>query len=680
MGIAELKRLLSRGQLDTVITEASKCYQLLNSSPVTTEQASGVQPQDIGIHTNELPELIYLLAVANRLAKQGSQATAYLQRLLELEPDHARAHQELGLLYKSQLIGPQDGVSAWQMAAQHFYRAVVLNPALLSSWKPLAEIYTQHGNDQGASIAQTKIEQLNRLPKPVLGARDLLYSRDLITADKVIRQFLQQHPTDTQAIFTLAQIRIAMKLYAEAVFLLESVLELTPDDQEAATELLQLSSKIGRFKQSLDLVEQCLAKRPDVPPLLVAKATALVGIGNMNEAIKLYQRVLQDEPENAHIHLLLGHALKAQGKLADAIACYQSAYKRKPRFGDAFWSLANTKTYRFGDEELRLMEAHLRDQMTSTEDKIHLAFALGKAHEFRKDYDRAFDYWQIGNELKKAQVNYQPEVLHRQVEHNVQYITTEVVQQHGGAGCHAPDPIFIVGLPRSGSTLIEQILASHSMVDGTMELHNVLNMAAKLRMPPERYPSNIYNMEPEQLRQLGEEYIAETQIYRQGAPRFIDKMPNNFIHVGLIKLILPNAKIIDARRHPMACGLSCYQQLFAEGQDFSYDFDHFAHYYRDYLTMMAHWDVVFPGQIHRVYNEQLVQDFEQQVKDLLDYCDLPFESNCLKFHQTERTIKTPSSEQVRQPINDQGVNRWKLYELKLLPLRRRLSDLSILIN
>lgn len=375
--------------------------------------------------------------------------------------------------------------------------------------------------------------------------------------------------------------------------------------------------------------------------------------------------ILSDSPERAGIYVQLGHAYKTAGDYEQAIQSYRQAYIKEQSHGDAYWSLANIKTYQFSEAELSQMEGLLKVQTTKVEDKIHICFALGKAYEDREAFESSFSYYHMGNSLKRQSSGYNADNSTMLIDQQIKFTNRALFQEKAEQGNMSSAPIFILGLPRAGSTLLEQILASHSLVDGTRELHNILGIALKLRgrianSEPE-YPKNLSQLSSEQLKALGDSYIRETQPYRQGAPYFIDKMPNNFVHIGLIKLILPNAKIIDARREPMACCFSGYKQLFGEGQDFSYGLKDIGQYYRDYERLMKHWDEVFPEQILRVQHEELVNNFEFQVRRILNYCGLPFEQTCIEFYKTKRNVHTPSAQQVRQPISTKGIAQWKNY-------------------
>ncbi|MGQ8366096.1 tetratricopeptide repeat-containing sulfotransferase family protein [Glaciecola sp. 1036] len=604
-------------------------------------------------------EFRYILAVAFRLKGELQQAIKVNTAIIQVAPEHARAHQELGYLYAK--------LGDTLASADNFYQATQRNPALLASWKSLVQHYAAVGNKAALDLANAQIQYLSNLPPPVLQARDLMNEGQLYEADKLCRQYLQKQKHDKEGLTLLAEIGIALKIYGEAEFLLESCLALHPEHVPAGIEYVKLLSKMGKFKQALDVAENLLEKRPDNPVILTTKATALVGIGEIEQAISIYLSLLDTHQQHS-LHLLLGHAYKAKGDLAKAIDSYQQAYKINPSFGDAYWSLANTKTYKFSENEIAAMQTQLKNEISSN-DQIHFCFALGKAFEDRKDYVKSFHFYHLGNEKKNQSTGYRPEFIEQQVINQKRVFNPELFKRFADVGCPQPDPIFIVGLPRAGSTLLEQILASHSQVDGTMELHNIIGLVARLRGQQNRYPDIINELNPEYFAKFGEQYLKETQVYRDSAPFFIDKMPNNFMFIGLIKLILPKAKIIDARREPMACCFSGFKQLFGEGQEFTYGLENISKYYNSYLEMMEHWDQVLPGHVLRVQHEDVINDLEGQVKRILEYCNLPFEQACIEYYKTERTIKTPSSEQVRQPIFKDSMQQWKHYEAFLQPLK-----------
>jgi tetratricopeptide (TPR) repeat protein len=399
---------------------------------------------------------------------------------------------------------------------------------------------------------------------------------------------------------------------------------------------------------------------------------------------RLYQQLLAGVERAPDLHLSIAHTYKTLGRSQEAIVSYREAARQRPDFGDAYWSLANLKTYRFSDEEITRMREAERAPGTALADRYHLCFALGKAYEDRGDYGESFAFYERGNALKKSESRYRPETTETNARLQRQVCTAEFFAQRRGVGCVAPDPIFIVGLPRSGSTLLEQILASHSQVEGTMELADIPRIVQELQGresitdAPERlrYPRILAQLDAGEFTRLGEKYLHDTRVYRTGKAFFIDKMPNNFRHIGLIHLMLPNARIIDARREPMACCFSNFKQLFASGQEFTYGIEDIARYYRSCVELMAHWDTVLPGRILRVQHEEVVDDLEGNVRRLLDFCGLPFEPACLEFHKTERSIRTASSEQVRRPIFKEGLDQWKHFEPWLGALKSALGPLT----
>jgi tetratricopeptide (TPR) repeat protein len=454
--------------------------------------------------------------------------------------------------------------------------------------------------------------------------------------------------------------------------------ELAPDNERCRSDYLAILNRKGKFEQAYEQAKYLFGSNPDNPVYRLAMANALTGLGRTEEGLAMYRDCLDKVPNRAGVEVMIGHALKTLGSFEDAISAYREAYRLKPDYGDAFWSLANTKTYRFSDAEIAQIEREEARVAVAEDDRIHLCFAAGKAHEDRQEYDRAFEYYARGNELKRRQLGYDPDRTDAMIEAQIEVCTRELFEQRGQLGYDCPDPIFIVGLPRAGSTLLEQILASHSLVDGTMELQNILGLARRLggrsTERASRYPQILRELDDSYFERFGRQFIEQTRVYRGNAPFFIDKMPNNFMHIGLIRLILPRAKIIDARRHPMACCFSGFKQLFGEGQDFTYGLEAVGRYYRSYVRLMDHWDDVLPGFVLRVQHEDVVEDLEPQVRRMLEFCGLPFENACLEFHKTKRDIRTPSAEQVRQPIYRTGLEQWRHYENHLEPLRLALGE------
>jgi tetratricopeptide (TPR) repeat protein len=477
---------------------------------------------------------------------------------------------------------------------------------------------------------------------------------------------------------------MARKVYDDAELLLGALLQLAPDYHVARAEYAETLIELHRYGEARRELDRLLRENPANAHFHRSLfAAAVVGLGEHERAIGIYRELLEAMPKDPDLHLSVAHALKTLGRREEAIDSYRQAAACRPEFGDAYWSLANLKTYRFSEEELARLKAMQTVPDISTIDRYHLHFALAKALEDRGEYAESFRYYELGNALKRRESNYRPEIIENNTRRQIEVCTRGFFAARQGWGAPDPDPIFIVGLPRSGSTLLEQILASHSQVEGTQELPNIQQIVGTLRgREPDsqnsRYPQVLAELPAEELRRLGEQYIAATRVYRIGKPAqvpfFIDKMPNNFRHLGLIRLMLPNAKIIDARREPMACCFSNLKQLFAKGQEFTYSADDIARYYRTYLELMRHWDQVLPGWILRVQHEDVVDDLEGNVRRILEFCGLAFEPQCIEFHKTVRSVRTASSEQVRQPINREGLDQWKHFESWLEPLKGALGD------
>jgi len=608
--------------------------------------------------------------VCQRYLKRPREALATLVRLQELRPAYARAYQEAGHDYLA--LGMHED------ARGAFRQAVALNPALLASWRKLRELDFRLGDPVAGQAASEQIERLENLPRELVSVISMLHEGRLYPAERLCRAFLQKHPRHVEGMRLLAELGVRLQVLDDAEFLLESALEFEPENLAARLDYVNVLHKRQKYAQALEQAAELRRREPGQPTYELAYANENLAIGEYETALSVYDQVIAEHPELSGTHLVRGHALKTVGRFEEAVEAYRNAIRARPDFGDAWWSLANLKTYVFEDSELRDMRAQERRPEIRLVDRYHLCFALGKALEDRASFEESFAYYERGNALKQEETRYSADQTETDFAAQKQVCTAELFERRSGSGCPAPDPIFIVGLPRAGSTLLEQILASHSQVDGTMELPNILalvhRLSGRLRVGEKsRYPDVLGELDPERLRQFGEKYIEDTRIYRQSAPYFIDKMPNNFRHIGLIHLILPNAKIIDARRHPMACCFSGFKQLFAQGQEFTYGLEEIGRYCRSYVELMAHWDHVLPGKVLRVKYEDVVDDLEAQVQRILEHCGLPFEEGCTRFHQSDRPVRTPSSEQVRQPIYTSGKVQWRHFERFLDPLERALG-------
>ena len=620
------------------------------------------QPEDV--------EACYTRAVVHRYAGRTEAARADLEAVKRLAPNHGRAHQEEGHLLRA--LGDLEG------AAAAYGRATRLNPALEASFRARLELLEQLGHDGEAAVARAQLAHLRRLPKPLVAVTDLLAQGKLLKAEALCRRFLQQAPKHVEGMRLLADIGVRLGALDDAEFLLESARKLEPRHVGAHIDHVQVLRKRQKFERALEEARALLARDPDNPQFRSIHAIECMQTGHYETALAAFEAILGQLPGDPVTLTSKGHALKTCGRSDAAVEAYHAALATRPAHAEAWYSLANLKTYRFPPDELARMHALEADPNLTAQDRSYLHFALGKAHEDQEEYGTAFHHYAAGNRIQRAESRYDAERMSEELARTAAVCTAELFAAHAGHGCPAPDPIFIVGLPRAGSTLLEQILASHSQVDGTLELPNVLSLVQQLRRrgPGDgtgAYPGILRDLDGEELRAFGEAYLRDTRIHRGAAPFFTDKMPNNFRHVGLIKLMLPNARIVDARRHPLACCTSGFKQLFAEGQEFSYDLEDLGRYYRDYVTLMDHWDRILPGQVLRVMHEDVVEDLEGQVRRLLDFCGLPFEEACLEFHRTERVVRTASSEQVRRPLYRAGVEDWEHFEPWLGPLKAALG-------
>jgi tetratricopeptide (TPR) repeat protein len=617
-------------------------------------------------------DVLYLRALAQRMLRQTQAALETLATLERLHPKFSLLFQERGQCHVA--------LRQADRAIDSFRRAVRMNPALPVSWNMLEGLYRLTGQPQAATDAAAQVATLQGLPREVVAATAWFHDGDLAAAEESVRAFLLRHGHHVEAMRLLARIGIEREVYDDAQLLLEGVLDLEPGYRAARFDYAQVLVKRYLHQRAREELDKLLAMDPANRNYRTLYALICVGLGQHERAIDLYRQLVPEAVQPAELHLSIAHSLKTLGRTEEAIAEYRVAAAARPAYGDAWWSLANLKTYRFDDRELDEMRAAEAAATTAVVDRYHLCFALGKALEDREDYERSFAYYTRGNALKRAESRYRPDVLEQNTRLQIEVCTPELFARNAGAGAPDPGPIFIVGLPRSGSTLIEQILASHSAVEGTQELANVPRMVADLRgreseSDQPRYPAVLAQMSAADFHRLGEKYLSETRAYRSaGKARFIDKMPNNFRHIGLIQLILPNAKIIDARRDPMACCFSNLKQLFAFGQEFTYSVEDIARSYRTYLELMRHWNAVLPGRVLRVHYEDVVADLEGHVRRILEHCGLDFEPACVEFYRTERSVRTASSEQVRQPIYREGLDQWRHYAPWLGPLRDALGD------
>lgn len=609
-------------------------------------------------------DFYYFKAVCYRYLKDHKNAHLSLNELIKFFPNYARAYQELGYIYSIK--------NDEKKALRAFLRAVRLNDSLHASW--LSIIKLADGNEKLLAMCDENIYYLKNLPPELKTVLSYINEGKLAKADHICRDFLQRKPHDIEAMRLLAKIALELFIFEDAEFLLESCLVFDPDNIRVKHDYITTLLRRQKYGLALSTAKELYEKNPEE---LVAKklyATTLFRADVYDESIKLFESVLEIEPRNTDVMLTMGHLYKTDGQIEKSIQSYTSAFSSDKYFGDAYWSLANLKTYKFTDAQISSLKEMVGDEFVPDEEKVFMYFSLGKAYEDMGKYKESFKYYKSGNDYQKSNSSYSKENFSEECENQKTVCTEDLFNIKKGWGCDAKDPIFILGLPRAGSTLTEQILASHSLVEGTHELPNILATAHKLNLrkaqdEASRYPDILLSLSEPQLKVIGENYIKDSEVFRTDKPYFIDKMPNNFRHIGLIHLILPNAKIIDIRRNSMAGCFSCYKQLFAEGQEFTYGLKDLAAYYNDYVELMNHWNKVLPGKILSVQYEDLVGDLENSVRRILDYCELPFEQDCVEFYKSKRAVKTPSAEQVRQPIYKQGLDYWKNFE----PF---LSDLS----
>jgi tetratricopeptide (TPR) repeat protein len=639
---------------------------------------------------SEFPEnrdALYLQAMNLRFLNRFDEALGVLERLQTLHPRYSRMYQERGHCYVALRDAPR--------AIDAFLRGVNINPALPASWSMLQTLYRMSGDARNAATAAEHVATLQNMPPPIVQASSLFSDGELTPAENIVRAYLQKHGDHVEAMRLLARIGLERDVLDDAELLLESVLELAPNYRAARLDYARALYRRQKYLRARQEIEKLLALDSENREYLKQYAASCVGLGNYEPIIGLYRGLLTrtppGDPEAADLHLWTAHALKTLGRQQEAIDEYYAAIAARPNFGEAWFSLANLKTYRFTEDQVQRMRLAEAEPVAQTVDRYHLCFALGKALEDARDYAGSWQYYERGNALKHAEARYLPQITETNTRLSKRVCTKDFFEARTDWGVPDPDPIFVLGLPRAGSTLIEQILASHSQVEGTQELADIQRIVMELRgratdLENPRFPGVLAELGPEDFRRFGERYMTDTRVFRTtgtagaarpGAARpfFIDKMPNNFRYIGLIHLMLPNAKIIDARREPMACCFSNLKQLFSTGQEFSYGIDDVARYYRTYLELMRHWhEALPPGRILKMQHEDVVDDLEGSVRQILEFCGLPFEPACLDFHKTERSVRTASSEQVRQPIFREGLDQWRNYEPWLGPLKEALGD------
>jgi tetratricopeptide (TPR) repeat protein len=612
------------------------------------------------------------LANATRLLDRDARAAIeQVEEILKVIPDQPDALALRGLALGR--LGEGDA------AIEVLRRAVHFKPELPDAWRALADHYSALEMREAADEAYAQhFRHSTRDPKLMIPALALSENR-IPDAEALLREHLRHYPTDVAAIRMLAEVAARIGRIADSETLLARCLELAPGFTVARQNYAMILHRANKPEAALREAQALLADDPTNPGLRNLKAAILGRIGEFEKSIAQYKAVLADYPQQPRIWMSLGHALKTAGQNPASIDAYRRCIELTPRFGEVWWSLANLKTYRFSSDDIATMRVQLERTDLTNDDRFHFDFALGKALEDAGEYEESFAAYARGNALRRKLIRYDADENEEHVARSKKLFTREFFAARRDMGCDAPDPIFVVGLPRAGSTLVEQILATHSQVEGTQELPDVTMIARIIgrrttRTDGSAYPRALDKFTADELLAFGEQYLAQTRIQRKTSrPFFIDKMPNNFAHVGLIHLMLPNARIVDARRHPLGCCFSCFKQHFARGQNFTYDLGELGRYYRNYVELMEHFDAVLPGRVHRVFYENMVEDTEGEVRRLLEYCGLPFEEGVLRFHENQRAVRTASSEQVRRPIFREGMDQWRHYETWLDPLKQALG-------
>ena len=616
---------------------------------------------------NELDYWFYL-SVNLRYLERYKEAILALSNLLKINSTYGRAYQEYGHNYVK--LNNKD------LALKAYTSAVKYNPSLQASW--LGILSLDNVSEDLIKVADKNIIYLKNLPPELKSVLSFIHEGKLKKADDLCRYFLQNVPHHIEGMKLLATICTELHVYDDAEFLLESCLEFESDNIDTLIQYINILIKRQKYGPALENAELLNKKFPNDINAQITYAATLQQTDNQHEALNLYKEILNKYPSNYQILLSCGHLYKNFGQIDKSIISYKKSYKINNFCGDAFWSLANLKTYTFDDNEIKSLEDMVLDEYVNDIEKIYMHFALGKAYEDMSEYKISFNHYKQGNDLKLPYTKYRTKDFINECLNQKEICSEDLFDVKKDWGHSSSEPIFILGLPRVGSTLVEQILASHSMVDATHELPNILATSHKLNLrraqnKESRYPDILLSLSAPQLKMIGENYIKDSEVFRKDGIYFIDKMHNNFRHIGLIKLILPNAKIIDIRRNSMSACFSCYKQLFAEGQEFTYSLERLGNYYNNYVDLMNHWNKVLPNQILSVNYEDLINNFEDTVKLILDYCKLPFEDACIEFYKSKRSVKTPSAQQVRQPIYTSGLDYWKNYDPYLDELKKHLK-------
>ena len=652
--------MAASGSLTAAVEHASA---ILAADPATAQREAeailALSPGD--------PRVLLVLASARRRQGDAAAALSILTPLAKAHPRAANTQYEFGCALAAQ------GQSARAIAALR--QALTLKPDLAGAWRTLGQLLFAEGDNPAADAAFAAHDRALVRDPALAPAAEALYRGRPQEAEQRLRGLLAMRPNDTAALRLMAQALERLGRHRDAATLLDHVLRLKSADEGARFAYANALFQQQKAAEAIAEVRRLLAEHPAEPAYLNLLAGCLTLLGDLAQAIAVYETLLEGYPKQPKIWLNYGHALRTVGRRPEAVAAYRAAIALAPGYGEAYWGLADLKVEPLSLDDEKAIGAQLGRSDLGEQDRLHLQYALGKALDDRGQHAAAFDHYSRGAQIRLRTSGHDPSQLPATLAQDKAAFSSGFFSNRRGWGTPAEDPIFVVGLPRSGSTLIEQILASHSKVEGTMELSDIGILAKDLGWPSAEFIGAVADLDAAAAEALGERYLQRTRLYRQfGLPRFIDKMPNNFQYLGLIHLILPKARIIDARRHPMAACFSAFKQHFAQGHAFSYDLTELGRYYCDYVNIMDQFDRVLPGRVHRVIYEDVVEDTEAEVRRLLDHCGLPFEQACLRFYDTDRAVRTVSSEQVRRPIFRDGLEQWRNYEPFLEPLKEALGD------
>jgi len=631
-------------------------------------KAESLAQQVLQDHPDE-PNILRVLGAS--LMRQGrfEEASKHLSASVRIAPEVADGHEHYGLVLAS--------LGQFNEAEESLQEALRLDPKSKTIHSRLARLRVMQGKDEDSQESRDRMLQANPNWQKMQDAMKLQGDGKHDEARKLVKGLLRENPSDVNSLNLMGSVCMSQEAHNDAEAFLRQAVGFAPDFAGAWSALSNSLKEQSKLEEAIEAMEKALSLEPRNTDWHCTLGNMLLLWGKEERSLAAFDEALSIQPGNAGALHSKGHVLKTMGDQEEAIRAYRASAKARPDLGEMFWSLANLKTFRFDPDEVEVMQAQLESGKLTDESELHFCYALGKHFEDQKEYSKAFDYYSRGGATKRKSVHYDPVDFDYKTNEIVELFTAEFFEQRTSFGYADPSPILIVGLPRSGSTLVEQILCSHSKIDGTAELPDLLALAYETglnRFDKLKYPNSLADMDAAGIEFLGKEYIERTFHHRQGAPHFTDKMPNNFPHIGLLHLILPNAKVIDARRHPLDSCFGTFKQLFAKGQQFSYDLFELGQYYNNYVRLMEHWDEVLPGKVLRVNYEDNVADQENQARRMIEHCGLEWEDQVLRFYESERAVKTASSEQVRQPIYNKSVNTWKRYETELADLIQILED------